>query len=100
MLSALIDAALSYPAMLLVEQLVHQRCVQAGPLVLRLTPRKFPDVHSGYKPNCLTRVHQKTEDRSQKTDYLSSLICMSVIWISSITTGTDYTFILSQSLNS
>ena len=40
----------------LVEQLVHQRCVQAGPLVLCLTPLKFPNVHSGYKPNCLTRV--------------------------------------------
>ena len=56
MLSALIRAARSYPTMPLVEQLVHQRCVQAGPLVLRLTPRKFPDVHSGYKPNCLTRI--------------------------------------------
>ena len=57
MLSALIDAALSYPAMLLVEQLVHQRCVQLGPLVLKLTPLKFPIVHSGYNPNCLTHVY-------------------------------------------
>ena len=54
MLSALIHAALSYPTMLLVEQLVHQRCVHPGPLVLGATLLKFPIVHSGYKPNCLT----------------------------------------------
>ncbi len=54
MLSALIYSALSYPTMLLVEQLVHQRCVHSGPLVLGADPLKFPDVHSGYKPNCLT----------------------------------------------
>jgi hypothetical protein len=42
MLSALIPAAHSYPAMLLVEQLVHQRCVHSGPLVLGVTPLKFP----------------------------------------------------------
>ena len=34
MLSALIRAELSYPAMLLAEQLVHQRFVLPGPLVL------------------------------------------------------------------
>ena len=54
MLSALIRAACSYPAMLLVEQLVHQRCVHPGPLVLGATLLKFPNVHTGYKPNCLT----------------------------------------------
>ena len=54
MLSALIWSAHSYPAMLLVEQLVHQRCVHPGPLVLGANPFKFPCVHSGYKPNCLT----------------------------------------------
>ena len=54
MLSALIYSALSYPTMLLVEQLVHQRCVHSGPLVLGTTPLKFPIVHSGYNPNCLT----------------------------------------------
>jgi len=36
MLSALIDSALSYPAVLLVEQPAHQRCVQLGPLVTLL----------------------------------------------------------------
>ena len=54
MLSALICSAHSYPAMPLVWQLVHQRCVHPGPLVLGAHPLKFPDVHSGYKPNCLT----------------------------------------------
>src|SRR5215470_12210609 len=42
MLSALIPSALGYPAMLLAEQLVHQRCVHPGPLVLRLDPLKYP----------------------------------------------------------
>src|SRR5919205_2409853 len=42
MLSALIPAAHSYPAVLLAEQLVHQRCVHPGPLVLETTPLKFP----------------------------------------------------------
>ena len=38
----------------LVWQVVHQRCVHPGPLVLGANSCKFPDVHSGYKPNCLT----------------------------------------------
>src|SRR5574344_105537 len=42
MLSALILSVLSYPAMPLAEQLVHQRYVQPGPLVLRSEPRKSP----------------------------------------------------------
>lgn len=42
MLSALILPKLSYPAMLLAEQPVHQRFVQHGPLVLVSVPRKFP----------------------------------------------------------
>lgn len=54
MLSALIRSARSYSTMLLVEQLIHQRCVQPGPLVLGSATLKFPSVHSGYKPNCLT----------------------------------------------
>ena len=41
MLSALIRSALSYPAMPLVRQLVHQRCVHPGPLVLGTNPLKF-----------------------------------------------------------
>ena len=42
MLSAFIPSARSYPAMLLAEQLVHQRCVHPGPLVLRTALLKFP----------------------------------------------------------
>ena len=41
-ISALIPSAHSYPAMPLAEQLVHQRCVHPGPLVLRTAPLKFP----------------------------------------------------------
>ena len=40
MLSALILSVLSYPAMALVGQLVHQRYVHPGPLVLRTAPFK------------------------------------------------------------
>ena len=41
MLSVLINSILSYPAMLLAEQLVHQWYVHPGPLVLRTGPLKF-----------------------------------------------------------
>ena len=41
MLSALIPSKLSYPAVLLAEQLVHQRFVHLGPLVLETTSLKF-----------------------------------------------------------
>ena len=39
--SALIPAELSYPAVLLAEQLVHQRFVRSGPLVLGAAPFKY-----------------------------------------------------------
>ena len=42
MLSALILSVLSYPAMLLAEQLEHQRYVNPGPLVLRINLFKLP----------------------------------------------------------
>ena len=42
MLSAVIRAKHSYPAMLLAQQLEHQRFVHSGPLVLRADPLKFP----------------------------------------------------------
>ena len=42
MLSAVIPSALSYPAMPLARQLVHQRYVHPGPLVLGAAPLKFP----------------------------------------------------------
>ena len=42
MLSAVILARLSYPAMPLARQLVHQRFVHPGPLVLGKDPLKYP----------------------------------------------------------
>ena len=42
MLSAFIPSALSYPAALLAERLVHQRCVHPGPLVLGTAPLNIP----------------------------------------------------------
>ncbi len=42
MLSAVIPSAHSYPAMLLAQQQVHQRCVQPGPLVLGSAPFNSP----------------------------------------------------------
>ena len=42
MLSALIPSLLSYPAVLLAEQPVHQRQVHPGPLVLRTALLKSP----------------------------------------------------------
>ena len=40
--SALIPSALSYPALRLAPQQVHQRCVRPGPLVLGTNPLKSP----------------------------------------------------------
>ena len=40
--SAVIPSALSYPAVLLAQQPVHQRCVHPGPLVLGAAPVKSP----------------------------------------------------------
>src|SRR5688500_19894202 len=42
MLSAFIPSIRSYPAMPFARQLVHQRYVHPGPLVLRTAPLKFP----------------------------------------------------------
>jgi hypothetical protein len=42
MRSAFIFSALSYPAVPLARQLVHQRCVHPGPLVLGTAPLKIP----------------------------------------------------------
>ena len=54
MLSALIYSVRSYSALRLVAQPTHQRYVHPGPLVLGADLLKFPDVRTGYKPNCLT----------------------------------------------
>ena len=42
MLSAVISSQRSYPALLLAEQLAHQRLVHIGPLVLVAAPLKSP----------------------------------------------------------
>ena len=42
MLSALISSAYGYAALPLTRQLPHQRCVNLGPLVLKIEPLKFP----------------------------------------------------------
>ena len=42
MLSAVIPSEHSYPAMPLARQLVHHRFVHPGPLVLKMTPLKYP----------------------------------------------------------
>ena len=42
MLSAVIPSVLSYPAMPLARQQVHQRCVHSGPLVLGAAPLNSP----------------------------------------------------------
>src|SRR5688572_25135656 len=42
MLSAVIPSELGYPAMLLAKQLMHQRFVHPGPLVLGTEPRRYP----------------------------------------------------------
>ena len=42
MLSAVISSTLSYPALRLAPQQVHQRCVHPGPLVLRTAPLNSP----------------------------------------------------------
>src|SRR5690554_7336359 len=42
MLSAFIPSIHSYPAVAPAGQLVHQRCVHSGPLVLGAAPLKFP----------------------------------------------------------
>ncbi len=42
MLSAVISSVLSYPAVRLAAQLVHQRYVHPGPLVLGASPLNFP----------------------------------------------------------
>ncbi len=53
MLSALISSELSYPAMPLTRQPVHQRFVNSGPLVLGIEPLSFPAPTEDRGPNCL-----------------------------------------------
>ena len=65
MLSAVILSVLSYPAMLLAEQPVHQRYVHPGPLVLRAAPLNSPTP---------TADRDRTVSRRSKPSSRTSLI--------------------------
>ena len=68
MLSALIHSVHSYPAMPLAEQLVHQRYVHPGPLVLRTGLLKFPTPATD---------RDRTVSRRSKSDFRPCSTCMS-----------------------
>ena len=74
MLSAFIPSRLSYPAMLLAEQLVHQRSVHPGPLVLRTAPLKFP-TPLDLRPTAVapTLLGLATLNRNRRTSYLTTV---------------------------
>ena len=82
MLSALITSEHSYPAVPLAGQLVHQRFVHSGPLVLRVTLLKFPPpasdrdrtVSRRSKPSSRTTLNGEQPypwDRLQPQDVMS-----------------------------
>ena len=82
MLSAVIPSVLSYPAMPLARQLVHQRYVHSGPLVLRAAPFKSPaptadrdrTVSRRSKPSSRTTLNGEQPypwDRLQPQDVMS-----------------------------
>ena len=82
MLSAVIFSVLSYPAMLLAKQQVHQRYVHSGPLVLGAAPVKFPaptadrdqTVSRRFKPSSRTSLNGEQPypwDRLQPQDEMS-----------------------------
>ena len=82
MLSAVIPSALSYPAMLLAKQQVHQRCVHPGPLVLGTARLKFrtptadrdQTVSRRFEPNSRTTLigeQPNPWDRLQPRDVMS-----------------------------
>jgi hypothetical protein len=65
MLSAVICSELSYPTMPLVRQLVHHRFVHFGPLVLEVSPLKFPTT---------TEDRDRTVSRRSKPSSRTTLI--------------------------
>lgn len=80
--SAVIPSILSYPALLLAKQLVHQRYVHPGPLVLRTSPLKYPTptmdrdqtVSRRFKPSSRTSLNGEQPypwDRLQPQDEMS-----------------------------
>src|SRR5919205_4501589 len=82
MLSAVIPSELSYPAMQLASQPVHQRFVHSGPLVLGAAPLKLPTptadrdqtVSRRFKPSSRTTLNGEQPypwDRLQPQDVMS-----------------------------
>ena len=82
MLSAVISSELSYPAMRLASQPVHQRFVHSGPLVLGAAPFKYPaptadrdqTVSRRFKPSSRTTLNGEQPypwDRLQPQDVMS-----------------------------
>ena len=82
MLSAVISSILSYPAMRLASQPVHQRYVHSGPLVLGAGPLKFPaptadrdqTVSRRFEPSSRTSLNGEQPypwDRLQPQDEMS-----------------------------
>ncbi len=82
MLSAFISSALSYPAMRLASQPVHQGCVHSGPLVLGAGPLKSPTptadrdqtVSRRFEPSSRTTLNGEQPypwDRLQPQDVMS-----------------------------
>ena len=82
MLSAVIPSELSYPAMQLASQPVHQRFVHSGPLVLGAAPFKYPaptadrdqTVSRRFKPSSRTSLNGEQPypwDRLQPQDEMS-----------------------------
>ena len=82
MLSAVISSVLSYPAMRLAPQQVHQRCVHPGPLVLGTDPLNSPTptadrdrtVSRRSKPSSRTTLNGEQPypwDRLQPQDVMS-----------------------------
>src|SRR5690625_6221076 len=81
MLSALILATRSYPAMLLAEQLVHQRCVHPGPLVLRTDLLKLPtpttdrDRTVSRRSEPSSRTALRSEEHTSELQSRGHLVC-------------------------
>ena len=82
MLSAVISSVLSYPAMPLARQQVHQRYVHSGPLVLGAAPVKYPTptadrdqtVSRRFEPSSRTTLNGEQPypwDRLQPQDVMS-----------------------------
>jgi hypothetical protein len=82
MLSAFISSVLSYPAMRLASQPVHQRYVHSGPLVLGAGPLKYPaptadrdqTVSRRFEPSSRTTLNGEQPypwDRLQPQDVMS-----------------------------